>query len=297
MVEQLGVSVPVLIDEMDNPIWCTYDPAPNIVYFIGKDGMIIEKQGWYEPELMKEEIHDYLFGVDDGQYDEEADYPEDESSDDETYDLEVNGYSRFVNVNYIHLMAIDVISKFRSGVGHDYSDSFETCRSMKHYFGCRRNVDPSTVEVVSPVGGYISNVFGEYMIDDDEKIWEGIQIWVTSDEYPAFTFRIFHVELAADWAVGDEVSAGDLFGVRFGPGPGGMSDIAVMVKTPQGERKVSYFDLMTDTLFEKYKARGVQSRQEMIFTEEERDADPLNCVDKGSFFLDGGNLENWVNLN
>ncbi|MFC1913334.1 hypothetical protein ACFLX7_03995 [Chloroflexota bacterium] len=30
MIEELGITVPTLIDEMDNPVWCTYGAAPNI---------------------------------------------------------------------------------------------------------------------------------------------------------------------------------------------------------------------------------------------------------------------------
>jgi len=60
MVQELGITVRVLIDEMDNPVWCTYGPAPNIAYLIGKDGKIIEKQGWYKPNLMEVAIKNYL---------------------------------------------------------------------------------------------------------------------------------------------------------------------------------------------------------------------------------------------
>ena len=60
MADELAITVPVLIDEMDNPAWCTYGPAPNIAYLIGTDGRIVEKQGWYEPERMKSAIETYL---------------------------------------------------------------------------------------------------------------------------------------------------------------------------------------------------------------------------------------------
>jgi hypothetical protein len=60
MVRELGITIPVLIDEMDNPLWCTYGPAPNIAYLIDSDGKIIGKQGWYDPQLMKVVIEEYL---------------------------------------------------------------------------------------------------------------------------------------------------------------------------------------------------------------------------------------------
>ena len=60
MVQELGITIPVLIDEMDNPVWCTYGPAPNIAYLIGTDGRIVAKQSWYEPQLMQSAIEAYL---------------------------------------------------------------------------------------------------------------------------------------------------------------------------------------------------------------------------------------------
>ncbi len=55
-----GITVPVLVDEMDNPLWCTYGPAPNNAYLIGTDGTIIAKQGWYQPDQMKSAILAYI---------------------------------------------------------------------------------------------------------------------------------------------------------------------------------------------------------------------------------------------
>ena len=45
---------------MDNPLWCTYGPAPDIAYLIGMDGTVVEKQVWYQVELMEEAIINYL---------------------------------------------------------------------------------------------------------------------------------------------------------------------------------------------------------------------------------------------
>ena len=55
-----GITVSVLVDEMDNPLWCTYGPAPNNAYLIGTDGKIIAKQGWYQPDEMESAILAYL---------------------------------------------------------------------------------------------------------------------------------------------------------------------------------------------------------------------------------------------
>jgi len=47
-----GITVPVLVDEMNNAVWLTYGPAPNNAYLIGTNGEIVEKQGWYQPQEM-----------------------------------------------------------------------------------------------------------------------------------------------------------------------------------------------------------------------------------------------------
>ncbi len=57
-----NINVPVLVDEMDNAVWCTYGRAPNGAYLIGTDGTIVEKQSWFDPELMEEAIINYLEG-------------------------------------------------------------------------------------------------------------------------------------------------------------------------------------------------------------------------------------------
>lgn len=62
-IQELGITVLVLIDEMDNRVQCTYGPAPDNAYLIGTDGTIVEKQGWYQPEQMEAAIVKYLGGV------------------------------------------------------------------------------------------------------------------------------------------------------------------------------------------------------------------------------------------
>lgn len=66
--------------------------------------------------------------------------------------LHVAEHPKFVTHNYIDLSRIEAVSKFRSGAGHDHSDSFESCRSMKHYFAYSQDdPDPSTIEIYGPV--------------------------------------------------------------------------------------------------------------------------------------------------
>jgi hypothetical protein len=86
-----------------------------------------------------------------------------------TYDVDKNGVPKFMGADYIDLSSIVKISKFRSAAGHDFSDSFESCRSMKHYFwpaggdpGEEHDPSWTTVEIYSPCDGTISCVWEEW---------------------------------------------------------------------------------------------------------------------------------------
>ena len=74
-----------------------------------------------------------------------------------------------------------------------------------------------------------------------------------------------------------------------------MSDIAIGISTPDGWKLISYFNVMTETLFTAYHARGIGSRNDMIISEEARDTDPLNC--NGEDITNTDNIDNWVILN
>jgi len=200
----------------------------------------------------------------------------------EPYNVDSNGIPLFVASDYIELESMGRISRFRSGAGHDYSDDFESCRSMKHYF--EPNVaNWSDVPVFSPVEGTVYNLTEE---------WAGTQTWIQSSNYPAFFFILFHVDLTNSLVLGDSVAAGEQIGTHIGDQT--TSDIAVGVNTPTGWKLISFFDVMTEALFADYTNRGVMARSDLIISEAERDADPLVC--DGETFADPGSLTNWVDL-
>ena len=55
-IREAGILMPVLVDEIDNPLWCTYGRKPNMAYLIGSDGRIILRQEWNDPGEMEEVI-------------------------------------------------------------------------------------------------------------------------------------------------------------------------------------------------------------------------------------------------
>ena len=206
-----------------------------------------------------------------------------------TYDVNANGIPLLVQSDYIELPKIAAISRFRSGEGHDYSDDFEHCRSMKHYFTIDTSVDATQVRIFSPVTGTVLSETPESATNS------GTQVWITPTNYPAFTFILFHVNVTNTLPVGATVTNGQPIGL-FGGEPGGVnsSDIAIQVSTPTGRMLLSYFDMMPANIFTNYQSRGVTNTQEMIITQAQRDADPLNCV--GQTFSTPGTLTNQITL-
>jgi len=216
------------------------------------------------------------------------------------YDIDLNGVPKFIQSDFTQLHKIDGISKFRSGFGHSFTDGTESCRSMKHYFtpysSFRENQE---MEIYAPVTGTITLVSNDGHGASTGMTNKTIQI--RPDDQPAFICELFHCDLVSSAIeTGRKVQAGELLGharlyyedldehaTSF--------DVAIWAQTPSGMRLVSYFDALTDAVFEQYMARGAASRDAIIISKEARDADPIQC--DGERFLTGGNLDNWLILN
>lgn len=181
-----------------------------------------------------------------------------------SFDTSREALPHFASSNYIELGDIDKVSVFRSGIGHDYSDGFETCRSMKHYF--QPYFQGLTIPLYSPAAGRIVSI-------QQEQTY-GLQVWIQSSDYPSIFFGIFHVDSDSIW-IGQKLAAGEPLGTHFGDQTS--SDIAVRLKDPQAWRLVSFFDVISDEVFGEFMDRGVSSREEMILAASMRDAWPLTC--------------------
>jgi hypothetical protein len=194
------------------------------------------------------------------------------------------GPEQFISFDYIELDKIERISKFRSGIGHDYRDGAESCRSMKHYYQPKGSVDWSAIRIFSPVTGTVIR---------KEEEWAGTQLWIRPFDHPAYTIIIFHIALLKPLALNDTVTAGTQIGTHIGPQT--MSDIAVGYSPRNNWTLISYAEILTDSIFSRYTARGVGSRSDLIISKAARDADPLNC--SGETFGTAGTLQNWFVLN
>ncbi len=202
-----------------------------------------------------------------------------------TYDVAALGPPRVLDANYIDLSKIERISRFRSAIGHSYVDgSGETCRSMKHYFQPQQSVDWTEVEVYAPATGTI------WLIAPDGAA--GYRLMLRPRNLAALEVTIFHVNVDSGIVKDTWVEAGDRIGRHASPFT--MSDIATGVGGKSGTL-LSYFETMTDAVFEEYRARGVPSREAAMITKAERDGDPVPCVAEQQFTFEG-TLPNWVDL-
>jgi hypothetical protein len=208
-----------------------------------------------------------------------------------TFDLDLGNIPRLAAGDAIDLATVSRVSRFRSGEGHDYSDDFENCRSMKHYYFPKESVPLTSVCLYAPVSGTVIGTIEEY---ETPTVSKGRQVGIRPDGYPAFWVSIFHVTLDSPLAIGDHVAAGRLLGTSAKTS-GTVTDVAFWVHTPSGDRLLSFFDCMTDSIFAIYHDRGVTDRAAPVIARMARDADPLTC--DGELFEGPGNLPNWVELN
>lgn len=187
-----------------------------------------------------------------------------------------------------HPVALDPVarvSRFRSGVGHDYSDAHEDCRSMKHYFEFHADIDWTTVEVRAPVTGRVERVA--------EEQFEGFQVRIVPTEIgdnDGVLISLFHV--IPNVEEGDIVQAGDVIGHHASSRT--FSDISVLEYTSKTEwRYRSYFELLAPGPLAELEALGLRS-SELVISARDRNTSPLAC--EFGQFVDEGTLPNWVEL-
>lgn len=185
---------------------------------------------------------------------------------------------QFITHQYIDLSRIQQVSKFRSGVGHDASDSFESCRSMKHYFSGDESEDRTTIELYAPMDGKIV-----LNMSDDP----GHQVWIRPSGYPQYLVIIYHAKLINGLGTGTTIRSGMLIG-HLG-GNTSWSDMQIAELGFFRHRFISYFDVMTDQVFSEFQDLGFASRQDFILSKSERDARPLRCG--FGFFKTGSFIE------
>jgi len=228
------------------------------------------------------------------------------------YDIDSKGTPKFIDNDFVESEKIEYVKRFRSGLGMECSDDFESCRCMTHLFvPFERHMLDRYVKVFSPVDGFISSI---HQLTVEKPDGSGgyvekdllVRVGIRPSDFPAFSIIVDCIDIRdTNTSIGKKVSAGGHIGyvcVNYPwtltkvPGP----QITIEVNTPKGLMKLSYFDVITDNVFNNYKTRGANSPEEFIIHKEERDSDPLTCVDDNekliSWVNEKGNIDNWVYL-
>jgi len=187
--------------------------------------------------------------------------------------------------SYIALDKIQKVSRFRSGVGHNYSfDPAEPCRSMKHYFVPLSDDPKQMPTIMAPLDGQIVAITPE---------WAGSQVVLLPASYDPVRVIIFHVLPVVDLKVGQKVQSGQILGRHIGSQT--YSDIAIMDE--KNGKLLSYFDLMTDAVFNEFTTytQNPITHASMIISAAERNQSPLRCgPPPEEKILSPGEIENWI---
>jgi hypothetical protein len=59
-IRDVKLSLPVLVDEIDNPVYCSYGHRPNNAYLVGMDGIVVYYQEWSSPPEMEAAVLEYF---------------------------------------------------------------------------------------------------------------------------------------------------------------------------------------------------------------------------------------------
>ncbi|MBO13844.1 MAG: hypothetical protein CMJ68_24230, partial [Planctomycetaceae bacterium] len=157
----------------------------------------------------------------------------------------------FITASHIDISDIESISRFRSNAGHDYTDSFETCCSMKHYFRPKDYYGVRfTQSIYSPVDGVVlyldeagTTRSNDWKVDFERETGESppddyrdMKMYIRPDDAPNLWIRLHHLSpveevlkvvpvgsgeelmlgIARTADPGFRVSAGDLVGHGLG---------------------------------------------------------------------------------
>jgi hypothetical protein len=183
---------------------------------------------------------------------------------------------RFVTHTLVDPAEPTHISHFRSGYGHSYTNDFETCRTMKHYLSDAGGSDGKRELQYAPTDGIVTQLDGDDVAEDADDY----RVVISPAGHPAFTLELFHVDPAEKIVEGYELTAGEEIG-RFASDGMTVGEPAVNVQTPTGRTLVSFYEVMGDEAFSAYQDRGVQSRDDLIYSEAYRDDHPIQCEQDG----------------
>ncbi|MBN1801549.1 MAG: hypothetical protein JW891_08590 [Candidatus Lokiarchaeota archaeon] len=194
---------------------------------------------------------------------------------------------RYVNTDWIDLECIANISKFHSTIGHGYPEEDQST-SDKHYFNPRENCSDTndTIAVYAPDRVKVIKIESEHHVLSDGTI-RGHQIHLESIAHPSITFVFFHINIESTSLVaGQTLNAGNKVGY-CDCREGCNTDLAIF----RGDNAISWFQVITDSLFETYHDRGIASRETMIKT-----AGEISNSTSAGYSFSNSDPSDWVDL-
>jgi hypothetical protein len=172
-----------------------------------------------------------------------------------------------------------MVSRFRSMIGH--GSYFTPGWSSKHYFVPQPSlayVDKG-VPIHSPVTGAVWRIADERprrrgdMSAGNLAEESGQQVHIRVAGNDSINVVLYHVTLDHEIMEGSAVMAGQRLG--YANVKGNSFDIAIEEWNGNEATYLSYFELMPDWLFVDYQRLGISSREQLVITETERIANPI----------------------
>lgn len=204
------------------------------------------------------------------------------------------------------LQDIASITKFRSCVGHDYSEgssdgqatstdpAFEKFRSMKHYIRPIADNPGDQTPVFAPFNGVVGQVAPDLGLTSDGSTFAdpGDQIHLVPDANPDYDFTFMHVS-GVTVKAGDRIQAGEQLGYYqvppgFTPGVGTFDLVVSQYKVAalmQGAvLKFSFMNFLAPPVAASFAAAGL-TPDTLVWPRAYRDAHPCQMTGQRGFFV------------
>jgi len=179
---------------------------------------------------------------------------------------EVSSTQRFMTHAHTELGKVSMISRFRSGMGHDYSTEPDSCCSMKHYFDFGF-WDWSQVMMFAPCNGTVAYWQPELLPNS------GFQLGLTPTGKPDMMVSMFHLAgNASSYKNGTVLTAGQYLANHTGS----ITDSDLAVRNLTSNTLLSFFQFIDDSVMELYAQHCVKDRHMMTIPSADRLKYPLS---------------------
>jgi len=227
-----------------------------------------------------------------------------------------------ISTMFIDLDKVQMISKFRSCQGHLVvpGDGSEPKSTMKHYFKVKPEFlgTDDKVAVYAPFKGYIFDLATDRCRRSTGPCYGGGEIGILPTESrdnfrpeDTWTFSVIHIKPLASLKPNDIVEQGQLIGYGdFVGGDESYNTVDFVISKQTEEHRVidgysspyaaldSIFNYLDNNVWAEFKAHGINSKEELFFSKEYRQAHECRYEGSGPYFWSGYQNDpgEWVEL-